>query len=267
MVDLAAVTGRQQVVWGRGDFHRIGVSQIIVGELLCRAVAVRAGEHVLDVAAGAGNTSLAAARRGAEVTASDFVPELLDTAARRAEVEGLPLATQVADAQSLPFADASFDVVLSTFGVMFAPDQEKAASELIRVCRPGGRIGLACWTPDGLVGQQFLVVSERVPPPPGLRPPSAWGTATRLEELFGDHIAELSVEVEYADFSHRSSRELVGYLRQWFGPYQTAFEALDADGQAELEQALVDILERFNRSGDGTLLAPAQYLQAVAIRA
>lgn len=266
MVDFSAVTDRQRVIWGRGDFHRVGVSQVIVGELLCRAVAVRAGERVLDVAAGAGNTSLAAARRGADVTASDFVPDLLEAAERRAEAEGLPLDTQVADAQALPFPDASFDVVLSTFGVMFAPDQEKAASELLRVCRSGGRIGLACWTPEGLVGQQFLAVSQRVPPPVGLRPPSQWGTAARLEELLGDGIASLSTEVQYAEFCHRSSGDFVGYFRQWFGPYQAAFEALDADGQAELEQALIDVLERFNRSGDSSLLARSEYLEAVAVR-
>ncbi|PZR67964.1 MAG: SAM-dependent methyltransferase, partial [Solirubrobacterales bacterium] len=227
MVDFEAITERQQTVWGKGDFHRIGVSQVIVGELLCRAVAVRAEERVLDVAAGAGNTSLAAARRGAVVTASDFVPELLVTARRRAEAEGLPLGTQIADAQALPFANGSFDVVLSTFGVMFAPDQAKAASELVRVCRPGGRIGLACWTPEGMVGRQFLTVSKRLPPPPGLLPPSLWGTEERLRELFGSDISSLGVNEEHAEMCHRSSRDLVDHMRRWFGPYQMAFEALD----------------------------------------
>jgi ubiquinone/menaquinone biosynthesis C-methylase UbiE len=265
--DLGAVTERQQATWGRGDFHRIGVSQVIVGELLCRHVPVKAGDRVLDVAAGAGNASLAAARRAADVVASDFVESLLETAARRAEVEHLPLTTQVADAQNLPFEDASFDVVLSTFGVMFAPDQEKAASELLRVCRPGGHIGLACWTPDGLIGQQFVTLAQHVPPPAGLKPPILWGTEPHLRGLFGDGAAELRTSIQQADFCNSSALDHVRHMRQWFGPYQTAFESLDEAGQAALEQALVDLLERFNQSGDETLLARSDYLEAIIARA
>jgi SAM-dependent methyltransferase len=267
MSDLGAVTERQRAVWGRGDFHRVGVSQLIVGELLCRAVPVHAGDRVLDVAAGAGNTALAAARRGADVVASDFVESLLQTAARRAEVENLPLRTQVADAQELPFEDGAFDVVLSTFGVMFAPDQEKAASELLRVCRPGGRIGLACWTPGGMIGQQFLAVAQRVPPPPGLKPPVLWGTEDHLRELFGDGAAEIRASIQRADFCARSPHDVVAHLREWFGPYQAAFEALDEAGQADLEQALIAVLERFDESDDETLLARGDYLEAVVTRA
>lgn len=264
--DLAAVTERQQAVWGRGDFHRVGVSQLIVGELLCRAVPVRAGDHVLDVASGPGNTALAAARRNARVIASDFVPALLETAGRRAEVENLTLVTQVADAQALPFEDASFDVVLSTFGVMFAPDQERAASELLRVCRPGGRIGLACWTPDGLIGRQFMAVARRIPPAPGLKPPARWGTEEGLRELLGDGISELRIEKQAADFCAPSAQALVAHLRQWFGPFQTAFEALDAAGQAELEADLAAAYEDVNVSGNDSILARGDYLEVVAVR-
>lgn len=265
--NIAEITERQRGVWGRGDFHRVGVSQLIVGELLCRAVPVQAGDRVLDVASGSGNTALAAARRGAEVTASDFVPALLETAARRAEVENLPITTQVADAQDLPFEDAAFDVVLSTFGVMFAPDQEKAASELLRVCRPGGRIGLACWTPDGMIGQQFMTVAQRVPPAPGLKPPVRWGTEEGLRELFADGVSSLRAERQLADFCAPSAKAMVDHLRTWFGPYQAAFEALDEAGRADLEQALIGVIEAANSSQDGRILAHGAYLEIVAERA
>src|SRR5215470_4001781 len=183
--DLSALTERQQRMWAAGDFHRIGVATVIVGESLVRALHVHAGERVLDVAGGAGNTALAAARRWADVTCTDYVPALLDHAAARAATEGLPLTTRPADAQQLPFPDGSFDVVTSTFGAMFAPDQHRTAAELIRVLRPGGRLGMANWTPHGWVGSNFALQSRFAPPPPGVLPPSSWGTSERLAELFG----------------------------------------------------------------------------------
>ena len=183
--DYAAIKKRQQVTWASGDFGRIGVTLQIVGEELCEAVGVSAADRVLDVAAGNGNASLAAARRFADVTSTDYVPELLEQGRRRAEAEGLPITFQVADAENLPFRDGEFDVVLSTYGVMFAPNQARAAAELLRVTKSGGRIGLANWTPDGFIGELFRTVGRFVPPPAGVASPAAWGTETRLVELFG----------------------------------------------------------------------------------
>ena len=189
--DLGAVKTRQQATWAAGDFGRIGVQLQIVGERLCEAVDLGAADRVLDVAAGNGNASLAAARHFADVTSTDYVPALLEQGRLRAEADRLPITFQVADAEALPFDDASFDVVLSTFGVMFAPDQERAAAELVRVARPGGRIGLASWTPEGFIGQLFDLMRGFVPPPPGLRSPMEWGMETRLVELFGPSAADI----------------------------------------------------------------------------
>lgn len=267
MTDFAVVTKRQQEVWSTGDFSKIGRGAVIVGELLCEAIGLHAGERVLDVAAGSGNTALAAARRFAVVTATDFVPELLATAEQRAACEGLLLTTRVADAQDLPFPDASFDVVLSTFGAMFAPDQERTAAELLRVCRPGGRIGMANWTPESVSGQMFRAITARVPPAPGLRPPVEWGRRERLEELLGPEAAPLRTEVRHLVIRHLSPEGVLEWFRTWFGPTISAFAALDEAGQAGLEADLLDVWRRNNRSGDGTLMAPSEYLEVVAVRA
>ncbi|MGH9035787.1 MAG: class I SAM-dependent methyltransferase [Acidimicrobiia bacterium] len=265
-MDYAAVTARQQQVWSEGDFARIGVTAVLVGELLCESVDIQPGERVLDVAAGSGNTALAAARRWAEVTATDFVPHLLETAARRAEAEGLPLTTQVADAQELPFPDASYDVVLSTFGAMFAPDQERTATELARVCRPGGRIGMANWAPDGMVGEMFRATAAHVPPPPGVRPTVDWGRQERLEELFGDAVSDLRVERRQFVFRYHSVEWALQYFRQWFGPTKVAFASLDPAGQEALGRDLMAVWAKHNRA-EGPLVAPADYLEVVAVRA
>ncbi len=265
-MDYAAVTVRQQQVWSEGDFARIGVAAVIVGELLCEAVEIVPGERVLDVASGSGNTALAAARRLAEVTASDFVPHLLETAARRAEAEGLPLTTKVADAQDLPFPDGSFDVVLSTFGAMFAPDQERTAAELARVCRPRGRIGMANWPPDSMIAEMFATSAAHVPPPPGLRPPVDWGRPERLEELFGATITELRVERRQLVFRGHSVEQLLEYFRTWFGPTKVAFESLDANGQEALANDLMNVWRKRNRA-ESAFVAPADYLEVVAVRA
>src|SRR5512143_174677 len=227
-VDFGAIKSRQQLTWSSGDFGRIGVLLQIVGESLCEAVDVRAGDRVLDVAAGNGNASLAAARRFAEVTSTDYVPELLEQGLRRAEADGLPMLTRVADAEDLPFADGTFDVALSTYGVMFAPNQERAASELLRVVRSGGRIGLANWTPDGFVGELFRVIGRFVAPPPGLMPPAAWGTETRIVELFGTHAADIRTERRHFVFRNLSAEHWIDVFRRYYGPVLRAFEALDA---------------------------------------
>src|SRR5258705_2919297 len=229
--DYEAIKTRQQATWASGDFSRIGVTLQIVGESLCEAIDLRAGESVIDVAAGNGNASLAAARRFADVTSTDYVPELLDQGMRRADADGLPMVTRVADAEKLPFPDASFDVALSTFGVMFAPDQARSAAELLRVVRPGGRIGLANWTPEGFIGELFKVVGRFVPPPPGLAPPSAWGSETRLVELFGPYAADIRTSRRMFVFRYRSAEHWIEIFRSYYGPVHKAFAALDASGQ------------------------------------
>ena len=266
-IDYGAVTARQQQVWSAGDFARIGTGQVLVGEHLAEAVDIHPGERVLDVAAGAGNAALAAARRFGQVTATDFVPHLLETAARRAETEYLPLTTQVADAQALPFPDASFDVVLSTFGAMFAPDQERTAAELLRVCRPGGRIGMANWVPDGWAGEMFRTTAGYVPPPPGLRPATDWGREERLRELFGDGVSKLTATRRTAVLRFPSPEYAIGFFRTWFGPTKMAFETLDEEGAAALTRDTLAVFAEYNRADDGTLIVGSDYLEVVAVRA
>jgi SAM-dependent methyltransferase len=267
---LAQLTNRARAMWASGDFARVGARMVLVGELLCRSLDVHPGERVLDVAAGSGNAALSAARRGASVTATDFVDSLLEVAQARAEVDGLPLATTVADAQQLPFEDESFDVVLSTFGAMFAPDQQRAADELLRVSRPGGRIGLANWVPGGLMASNQAIIQNHLPSPPpaaGLRHPIEWGTVARLRELFGRRVSELRTELRSIDLCAASAAELVEFNRLWFGPTRAAFAQLDSEGQHRLAADLAAGIERFNRATDGTLLAVADYLEIVAVKA
>jgi ubiquinone/menaquinone biosynthesis C-methylase UbiE len=264
--DLAAIKTKQQATWASGDFGHIGVRLQIVGETLAEAADVHAGEKVLDVAAGNGNASLAAARRFAEVTSTDYVPALLEEGRLRAEADRLPIAFQVADAENLPFPDASFDVVLSTFGVMFAPNQEKASGELLRVAKPGGRIGLACWTPEGFLGDMFRVVAAFVPPPSGLRSPMQWGTETRLVELFGPKATDIKTERKTYEFRYTSAEHFVDYFKAYYGPTLKAFGALDEGKQAEFRSALVDLLNRTNVSRRGGLVVPGEYLEIVITR-
>lgn len=264
--DYAAIKARQRAMWGSGDYAVIGTTLQHVGERLCEAADVRAGERVLDVATGNGNAALAAARRFAEVTGIDYVPSLLARARVRADAEGAALALHEADAEALPFEDEAFDVVLSTFGVMFAPDHARAARELLRVCRAGGRIGLASWTPDGFIGQVLKAVGAHVPPPAGVASPTRWGTEERLRELLGDGARELRVRPRTYAFRYRSPEHWLEVFRAWYGPIHRAFAALDATGQAALERDLLQVVRAANRSGDGTLVAPSTYLEAVAIR-
>lgn len=264
--DFAAIKQKQRTTWASGEYGRIGVQLTIVGESLCEAVDLRATDRVLDVAAGNGNASLAAARRYADVTSTDYVPELLAHGRRRAEADGLPMQTRVADVENLPFGDGEFDVVLSTFGVMFAPNQERAAAEMLRVARPGGRIGLANWTPDGFVGELFKVVGRFVPPPPGLRPAAAWGTEPRLVELFGPGAAGLRTTRKDYVFRYRSAEHWVDVFRRYYGPVHKAFAALDEAGQQALQAELLALLERHNRGGTTSLIVPAAYLEVVVER-
>ena len=265
--DLASVKSRQQAAWSAGNYAVIGTTLQIVGETLCEAANIRADERVLDVAAGNGNATLAAARRFARVTSTDYVPGLLDSARLRAEAEGLAVEFRVADAENLPFADGQFDVVLSTFGVMFTPDQRRAASELLRVVRPGGRIALANWTPTGFIGQLFATLGKRVPPPPGIRPPSLWGTRDWLEATFGREAARLSIASRDYVFRYRSPAHWIEVFRTWYGPVHKAFQSLDAQGQQALAQDITQLIRRFNRSGNGCLVMPSEYLEVVIERA
>ena len=264
--DYESIKKRQQATWASGDFGRIGVTLQIVGESLAEAVDVGACDKVLDVAAGNGNATLAAARRFADVVSTDYVPELLDQGFRRAVADGLPIRTQVADAENLPFADGSFDIALSTFGVMFAPNQSKAAAELLRVVKPGGRIGLANWTPDGFIGELFKIVGRFVPPPAGLTSPAAWGTETRLVELFGPKAMHINTTRKQFTFRYRSAEHWIAEFRSYDGPTHKAFAALDEKGQKELHAALLELLKRHDR-GEGALVVPADYLEVVIRRA
>lgn len=261
--NLQAIKTRQQATWASGDFGQIGVRLQIVGESLCEAVDLLANERVLDVAAGNGNAALAAARRFGIVTATDYVPELLEQARRRAEADRLPIAFQVADAEDLPFGEGAFDVVLSTYGVMFAPDQERSASEMLRVVRPGGRIGLANWTPEGFIGQLFKVVGAFVPPPAGLRSPAAWGSEPRLVELFGPHASDIKAERKHYMFRFASAEHFIDFFRAYYGPTHKAFAALDDARQKEFHAALLELLHRWNRNRGEALVVPSEYLEVV----
>ena len=264
--DLATIKTRQQATWASGDFGQIGVRLQLVGETLCEAVDLRATDKVLDVAAGNGNASLAAARHFADVTSTDYVPELLEQGRLRAEADRLSITFQVADVEDLPFPDESFDVVLSTFGAMFAPNQEKAASEMLRVVKTGGKIGLANWTPDGFIGALFDVMVAHVPPPAGLRSPMEWGTETRLVELFGPHVADIRTRRMAYTFRYHSARHWIDIFRTYYGPTHKAFAALDETGQQALHAALLEFLEAWNRGDGGALTIPSDYLEVVVTK-
>ena len=264
--DLGAIKRRQQATWASGDYHMIGTQITIVSELLIEALDVHSTERVLDVATGSGNAALAAARRGCAVVGLDFVPALLIRARRRAEADGLAPEFVAGDAEDLPFRDASFDVVSSVFGAMFAPDQEQTARELARVCRPGGRIGLVAHTPGGFIGQLFTTNAKHVAPPAGLRSPVEWGTEERLRELFGRSIAGITaVKREYV-FRYRSPEDFLLYWRRFYGPTMKAFEAVGEAGRDALQSDLSDLIARFNRADDGTMVVPSEYLETVIVR-
>jgi len=264
--DLNALKNRQQAAWTSGDYAVIGTTLQIVGEQLAEACDLRTDERVLDVAAGNGNATLAAARRGCIVTSTDYVAGLLERGAERAHAERLQVAFQVADAENLPFDNASFDAVLSTFGVMFTPDQAQAAAELSRVCRPGGRIGLANWTPEGFIGQVFKTLGRYLPPPAGVQPPSRWGVEANLHTLFGEMSGALSVTPRVFNFRYRSAAHFIDVFRTWYGPMHKAFAALPADGAQALEHDLTELLTRMNRAGPSSLVVPSEYLEVVVVR-
>lgn len=265
--DYAAIKNKQLAAWSTGDYGRIGVTLQIVGESLAEAANLKAGERVLDVAAGNGNVTLAAARRFTNVTSTDYVSSLLEQGRRRAEAEGHAVEFRVADVEDLPFENDSFDAVLSTYGVMFAPNQEKAASEMMRVVKPGGRIGLANWTPEGFIGELFRVVGRFAPPPAGLKPAAAWGTETRLVELFGPKASAIRTERKSFVFRYHSAEHWIAVFRTWYGPVNRAFASLDAEGEKAFHAALAELLNRLNQGGPNSLVIPGEYLEVVIEKA
>lgn len=261
-IDLAAIKGRQQLAWGAGDYARIGTTLQIVGEMLCEAVDLRSTQRVLDVAAGNGNATLAAARRFADVVSTDYVGALLDLGRKRAEADRLPVTFQEADAEALPFPDASFDVVLSTFGVMFTPNQAQAAKEMLRVCRPGGKIGLANWTPESFIGQLFKTIGKYIPPAPGMKSPALWGTKAHLDTLFGAN-ANVATESKNFAFRYKSPQHWVEMFRTYYGPVVKAFAAIDPPAREALEADIYALLDKFDVAKDGTLVVLSEYLEVV----
>jgi ubiquinone/menaquinone biosynthesis C-methylase UbiE len=265
-IDLKALKSRQQGAWSSGDYAIVGTTLQIVGEELCESLDLRAGEKVLDVAAGNGNVSLAAARRWCDVVATDYVPALLDRARERAAAERLAIEFREADAEALPFSDGAFDTVVSTFGVMFTPDQDRAASELIRVCKRRGKIGLANWTPEGFIGQLFKTIGKHLPPPAGAKSPALWGTRARLAELFEPHATSIKSAQRHFVFRYRSPEHFLEIFRTYYGPVLKAFAALEPAAQSALERDIKVLISQFNRSGDGSVIVPSEYLEVIVTR-
>jgi ubiquinone/menaquinone biosynthesis C-methylase UbiE len=261
--DLTALKIRQQAAWSSGNYAVVGTTLQIVGEQLCEALDLRAGAKVLDVAAGNGMASLAAARRWCRVTSTDYVPALLERGRARADAEGLPIEFTEADAEDLPFDNGEFDTVLSTFGVMFTPNQDRAAAELLRVCKAKGQIGLANWTPEGFIGQVFKTLGKYLPPPPTAKSPALWGTTARLAEMFGSAVSLIKAETRYFNFRYRSSEHFLNVFETFYGPIHKAFAALDQQRQTELRNDLNALIVRMNRASDGTMIVPSEYLEVV----
>jgi ubiquinone/menaquinone biosynthesis C-methylase UbiE len=266
MPDLVALKARQQAAWSSGDYAVVGTTLQIVGEQLCEVLDLRSGQTVLDVAAGNGNVTLAAARRWCEVTSTDYVPSLLARGKARATAEGLTVAFQEADAEALPFTDASFDAVVSTFGVMFTPNQDQAAAEMLRVCKPGGKIGLANWTPEGFIGQLFKTLGKYLPPPAGVRSPAQWGTRARITEMFGPQAQTVQTEPRHFVFRYRSPEHFIDLFKTYYGPMLKAFAALDEAKQKSLRADLIALIGSMNKANDGTVVVPSEYLEAVVTK-
>jgi ubiquinone/menaquinone biosynthesis C-methylase UbiE len=257
---------RQQAAWSSGDYAVVGTTLQIVGEELCEALDLRSGRKVLDVAAGNGNATLAAARRWCDVTSTDYVPSLLERGRIRAAAEGLSVDFRPADAEALDFSDATFDAVVSTFGVMFTPNQDQAAAELLRVCKSGGKIGLANWTPEGFIGQLFKTLGKYLPPPAGAKSPALWGTPARITEMFGTASASLRTEKRHFTFRYRSPEHFLEIFKNYYGPMLKAFAALDETNQRGLRDDLLALIGRMNRAEDGTMVVPSEYLEVVVVK-
>ncbi len=264
--DFAALKARQHGAWSSGDYAIVGTTLQIVGEELCEVLDIRAGQKVLDVAAGNGNATLAAARRWCDVVSTDYVPSLLERGRQRAKADGLSIEFKEADAEALGFGDAVFDVVVSTFGVMFTPNQDGAAAELLRVCKSGGKIGLANWTPEGFIGQLFKVLGKYLPPPAGARSPALWGTEARINEMFGPQAASIKAERRNFNFRYRSPEHFLDIFKTYYGPTLKAFAALDATNQQLLRNDILALIAAMNRANDGTMVVPSEYLEIVIVK-
>ncbi|HEX6018503.1 MAG TPA: class I SAM-dependent methyltransferase [Burkholderiaceae bacterium] len=264
--DFAAVKTKQQAAWSSGDYAVVGTTLQIVGESLAEAIDLRAGSTVLDVAAGNGNMTLAAARRWCRVTSTDYVGALLARGRERAAAERLDIEFREADVEALPFADGGFDAVVSTFGCMFAPNPQRTASEMLRVCKSGGKVGMANWTPEGMIGQLFKAIGAHVKPPAGIESPALWGSRKRIDELFGAQASAIDVTARQFAFRYRSPEHMLEIFRTYYGPVLKAFAALDPAAQPELASDLLALFGRFNRAGDGTLVAPGEYLEVVVTK-
>jgi ubiquinone/menaquinone biosynthesis C-methylase UbiE len=264
--DLAVIKTRQQAAWSSGDYAVVGTTLQIVGEELCEALDLRAGRKVLDVAAGNGMASLAAARRWCDVVSTDYVASLLERGRSRASAEGLPIEFKVADAEALPFGDNSFDTVMSTFGVMFTPNQDRAAAELLRVCKSGGQIGLTNWTPDGFIGHVFKTIGKYLPPPAAAKSPMLWGTRARLTEMFGTGASWIKTEPRHFNFRYRSAQHFIQVFKTYYGPMLKAFAALETPQQNRLEKDLFALVDRMNKADDGTMVVPSEYLEVVVTK-
>lgn len=264
---LEIIKLRQHVAWATGNYAVVGTTLQIVGEQLCESLDLRAGSQVLDVAAGNGNVSLAAARRFCSVVSTDYVTPLLEAGQARAQAEGLQVHFEHADAENLPYADARFDAVVSTFGVMFTADHARAAGEMLRVCRPGGKIGLANWTPDSFIGELFKLIGRHVPPPAGTPSPALWGTTGYLDSLFGQGLRHVRAAHRQFTFRYRSPAHWIEVFRSYYGPIRKAYASLGPDAQQALTAELSQLIASHNRSGDDTLVLPSAYLELVAERA
>ena len=265
--DLETIKARQQKTWASGDYSAIAARISLISERLCDAADLRAGWRVLDIAGGSGNTALAAARLGAEVVTLDYVPALLDRACERAAAEGLAITTVEGDAEALPFPDASFDAVISAVGVMFAPDHARTAAEMLRVCRPGGTVAMANWTPDGFIGGLFSTTGAYVPPPAGVTPPPLWGTEDHVRGLLGDGVRDMRATRRTFTFRERSPEAFVDLFRTYYGPTHMAFGALDGDDRDGLYSALTSLVRRHDVIADDEAVAcPADYLEVIATR-
>jgi ubiquinone/menaquinone biosynthesis C-methylase UbiE len=267
IADLTAIKARQQGAWSSGDYAIVGTTLQIVGETLCEAVDLRSGQTVLDVAAGNGNATLAAARRWCSVISTDYVPALLERGRNRADAEGLTIDFRTADAEALPFAARSFDAVLSSFGVMFTADQDRAAAEMLRVVRPGGKIGLANWTPDGFIGQLFKTIGKYIAPPAGMKSPALWGTEVRIKELFGAQAESIETKTRQFNFRYKSPAHFIDVFKTFYGPMLKTFAALNSADQAAFTNNVIALIDRFNVSGDHSMVVPSDYLEIVITRA